>query len=58
MRWVGRGTRTRRDEICARILVGIPEEKRPLGKLRSREKGNIKIDIKETWCGLDSTGTG
>jgi hypothetical protein len=30
-----------------RILVGKPEEKRPLGRLRCRWDGNIKIDFRE-----------
>jgi hypothetical protein len=30
-----------------KILVGIPEEKRPLRKPRSRWDDNIKIDFKE-----------
>jgi hypothetical protein len=29
------------------ILVGMPEGKRPLGRCRTRRKGNIKMDIKE-----------
>jgi hypothetical protein len=34
-----------------RILVGKPEEKRPLGRPRCRWVDNIKIDLRET--GLD-----
>jgi hypothetical protein len=30
-----------------RILVGMPEENMPLGRLRRRWKNNIKRDIKE-----------
>jgi hypothetical protein len=29
------------------ILVGMPEEKRPLGRPRRRWVGNIKMDIRE-----------
>jgi hypothetical protein len=37
-----------------RILVGKPEEKRPLGRPRRRWVNNIKIDIIEIGCdGLD-----
>jgi hypothetical protein len=31
-----------------RILVGKPEEKRPLGRPRHRWVYNIKIDLRET----------
>jgi hypothetical protein len=37
-----------------RILVGNPEEKRPLGRPRHRWVDNNKIDIREMGCcGLD-----
>jgi hypothetical protein len=37
-----------------RVLMGNPEGKRPLGKLRSRWESNIKIDLTEIkWCGMD-----
>jgi hypothetical protein len=36
------------------VLVGKPQEKRPLGKPRHRWEDNIKTGLKETvWCGLD-----
>jgi len=34
-----------------RVLVGNPEGKRPLGRLRRRWKDNIKIDLQEVGCG-------
>jgi hypothetical protein len=34
-----------------RVLVGKPEVKRPLGKLRSRWEDNISTDIQEVGCG-------
>jgi hypothetical protein len=34
-----------------RVLVGIPEGKRPLGRLRCRWEDNIKIGLRE--IGLD-----
>jgi hypothetical protein len=37
-----------------RILVGKPEGKRPLGRLRSRWVDNIEIDLR--WDGLVWTG--
>jgi hypothetical protein len=37
-----------------RILVGKPEGKGPLGKLRRRLVDNIKIDLREIkWDGMD-----
>jgi hypothetical protein len=39
-----------------RILVGRPEERRPLGKPRRRWEDNIKMDLQEVgwgaWTGL------
>jgi hypothetical protein len=41
-----------------RLLVGKPEGKRPLGRLRRRRKDNIKMDLLEIglndvdWIGL------
>jgi hypothetical protein len=34
-----------------RVLVGKPEGKRPLGKLRRRWKNNIKTDLQEVGVG-------
>jgi hypothetical protein len=37
-----------------RILVGMPEEKRPLGRPRRRWVGNIKMVLREIeWGGMD-----
>ena len=37
-----------------RILVGIPEGKRPLGRPRRRWEDNIKMDLQEVRCeGMD-----
>jgi hypothetical protein len=37
-----------------RILVGIPEGKRPLGRPRRRWVDNIKIDLRQiVWDGMD-----
>jgi len=45
------------DRIAYKILVGNPERKRPLGRLRHRWKNNIKMDLKERRWGyeLDSS---
>jgi hypothetical protein len=43
------------------VLVGKPEGKRTLGRLRRRWEDNIKIDLKEVACGghgLDLDGSG
>jgi len=34
-----------------RVLVGKPEGKRPLGRLRHSRKDNIKMDLQEVGCG-------
>jgi len=34
-----------------RVLVGKPEGKRPLGRLRHRWEGNMKMDLQEVGCG-------
>jgi hypothetical protein len=37
-----------------RILVGKPEMKRPVGRLRHRYEYNIKMDLRGTgWGGMD-----
>jgi hypothetical protein len=37
-----------------RILVGMPERKRPLGRPRGRWVDNIKMDLREIgWNGMD-----
>jgi hypothetical protein len=35
-----------------RVLVGNPEEKRPLGRPRCRWKDNIKTNLQEVGCGV------
>ena len=34
-----------------RVLVGKPEEKRPLRRTRRRWEDNIKMDLQEVGCG-------
>jgi hypothetical protein len=34
-----------------KVLVGKPEGKRPLGRLRRRWKDNIKMNLQEVECG-------
>jgi hypothetical protein len=42
------------------ILVGRPEGKGPLGRLKSKWENNIKMDLKNILgkCGLDSSSSG
>ena len=35
-----------------RVLVGKPERKRPLGRLRLKWEDNIKMDLQEVGCGV------
>jgi hypothetical protein len=35
-----------------RVLVGKPEEMRPLGRPRRRWEDNIKMDLQEVGCGV------
>jgi hypothetical protein len=37
--------------VAYRVLVGIPEGRRPLGRPRRRWKDNIETDILEVGCG-------
>ena len=39
-----------------RILVEIPEGKRPLERPKRRWEDNIKMDLQEVECGLDRAG--
>jgi len=34
-----------------RVLVGKPEEKRPLGRPRRRWEDNIKVNLQDVGCG-------
>jgi hypothetical protein len=53
MRWAGHVTRMGVKMNSYRILVGKPEGKRPLGRLRCRWVGNIKMDLNEIgWDGF------
>jgi hypothetical protein len=36
-----------------RVLVGRPEGRRPLGRLRHRWEDNIKMDLQEVGWGMD-----
>jgi hypothetical protein len=46
MRWAGHVARIEEKRNAYRILVGKPEEKRPLGRPRHRWVDNIKMDLR------------
>jgi hypothetical protein len=47
MRWVGH----EEERGMCKVLVGKPEGKRPLGRLRRRWEDNIRMDLQEVGCG-------
>ena len=51
MRWAGHVARMGERRGVYRVLVGIPEGKRPFGRPRSRWEDNMKSDIQEVGCG-------
>jgi hypothetical protein len=54
MRWVGHVERMGDRKGIYRVMVGKPEEKRPLGRPRRRWEDNIKMDLQEVcWGGMD-----
>jgi hypothetical protein len=54
MRWAGHVARMRKGRGVYRVLMGTPEEKRPLGRRRRRWEDNIKMDLQEVGCeGID-----
>jgi len=46
MRWAGHVARVGHRRGVYRVLVGKPEEKRPLGRPRLRWEDNIKMDLR------------
>jgi len=51
MGWAGHVARVGEGRGVYRVLVGKPEGKRPLGRLRRRWEDNIKMDLQEGGCG-------
>jgi hypothetical protein len=49
VRWTGHVARMGEVRNACSILVGKPEGKRPLGRLRRRWKDNIRTDLVEIW---------
>jgi hypothetical protein len=60
MRWVGHVARKGEGRNLYTVLMGKPEEKRPVERPRRRWEDRIKIDLRKIgWgCGEDSSGTG
>jgi hypothetical protein len=57
MRWAGHVARMGEKRNAYRILVGIPEGKRPLGRPRRRWVDNINMDLREIgWDGVEWIG--
>jgi len=57
MRWAVHVAHMGEERGVYRILVGKPEGKRPLGRLRRRWVDNIRMDVQEVECGyIDWTG--
>jgi hypothetical protein len=53
-RWVEHVARIGAKRNAYRILVGKPEGKRPLGRLKCRWMDNVKMDLTEIgWGGID-----
>jgi hypothetical protein len=54
MRWEGHVAQMREKRNSYGILVGKPEEKRPLGRPRRRWEHNNRMDLREIeWGGMD-----
>jgi hypothetical protein len=53
MRWTGHVARMGKGRGVYRVLVGMPEGKRLLGRPRRRWEDNIKIEVEEIW--IDGT---
>jgi hypothetical protein len=51
VRWVGHVAHMGEEKNVYRVLVGKPEEKRPLGRPRHIWKGGIRMDLMETGWG-------
>jgi hypothetical protein len=54
MTWIGHVARMGEKRNACRILVGKPEGKRPLGRLRCRWEDNSRMDLREIgWGDMD-----
>jgi hypothetical protein len=52
MRWAGHVARMGKGRGAYRILVGRPEGRGPLGRLRRRWEDNIKMDLQDVGWGV------
>ena len=50
LRWTGHIARIEPSRNAYGVLVGKPEEERPLGRTRRRWVDNIKMDLREVIC--------
>ena len=53
MRLAGHVSRVGEGRDVYMVLVGKPEERRPMGRLRRRWEDNIKMNLQEVGCGMD-----
>jgi hypothetical protein len=53
MRWVGNVSHMGQSRGAYRVLVGKPEEKRPLQRARLRWEDNINVDLQEVGWGVE-----
>jgi hypothetical protein len=54
MRWAGHVARMGEKRNAYMVLLGNPEERRPLGRPRRRWVDDIKMDLREIeWYGID-----
>jgi hypothetical protein len=51
MSWAGQVAQMREKRNAYRILVGKPEENRPLGRPRCRWEDTVRMDLREIGCG-------
>ena len=51
MRWAGHVARMGEERGVYRVLLGKPEGRRPLGRLRRRWVDNIRMDLQKVGCG-------
>ena len=50
MRWAGHVARMGEERLVYRVLVGKPEGRKPLGRLRRRWGDNIRMGLQEMGC--------
>jgi hypothetical protein len=53
IRWVGHVAHTGEDRKVNKVLVGKPEGKRSLGRLRHRWEDGIRMDLGDIGCGFN-----